>query len=495
MDQLAKFREITKKIKAYSYVMGIVGWDSATEAPRKSFARRAEMMGILSGELFRLQTGKETLDVVNALFDAKETLDPLTKREIEKVKKELDKIVKIPEEEYIEYQKLMQLSESVWEEAKEKDDYASFKDVLAKIISFQKKFVHYYGLDKDPYDILLDEFEEGMSMKEYDAFFDTLKKDLVPFVKQVLAVKKEIPPFMSRHFDKKKQEVFCDKLMDVLSFDRSRGLMKKSVHPFTWNTSPEDVRFTTRYLEDYVFSSIFAAIHELGHATYEQQISTDFDDTMLSGGTSMGIHESQSRFYENVIGRSKAFWETHYPTLQEIFKEELGDTSLETFHKAANYVEASLIRVEADELTYPLHIMLRYDIERMLFHDEISVDDLPKVWNAKIEEYLGITPKNDAEGVLQDVHWSGGMFGYFPTYALGSAYAAQFYHAMKKDLDVDQLVRDNKISEINAWLKEKIHKYGGTKSPKELLLAVTGEPFDAKYYVEYLKNKYSEIYL
>jgi len=496
LDTLQKFREITKKIKAYTYVMNLVGWDSQTEAPRGSFERRAEMMGILSGELFQLQTGKETVSVVYELFAKQDELDPLTKREVIRAKKSIDKIVKIPENEYIEFEKLLQLSQSVWEDAKAENNYSMFKENLRQIIEYTRKFVAYYEIDDEPYNILLDDYEEGMTMKEYDQFFDTLKKELVPFVKEVLQAKKpENDAFMTAFFDKKGQQEFCEYLMDVFSFDKTRGLMKKSVHPFTWNTSPDDVRFTTRYLENYMFSSIFAAIHEIGHATYEQQINKVYDDTLLSGGASMGIHESQSRFFENIIGRSYSFWEKHYGKLLSIFPEQLKSVSLRDFHCAANKVEASFVRVEADELTYPLHIMLRYDLEKELIDGSLSVDDLPKVWNDRMESYLGIHPTNDADGCLQDVHWSGGMIGYFPTYALGTAYSAQIYYTMKKELDIDKLIQEGNIKVINSWLKEKIHQFGKSKTPKEILMDVTGEEFNPMYYVQYLKEKYSKLYL
>ncbi|MBU1144523.1 MAG: carboxypeptidase M32 [Firmicutes bacterium] len=496
METVNKFRELVKKSKAYIYVLQLCGWDSNTEAPRGAFPRRAELLGIIGSELFKLQTSKETQDIIYGLYAKKDELDPFTKREIEKAKKELDKIIKIPESEFIEYQQLIQLSQVVWQDAKANSDFNSFKDNLQKIFDFNKKFISYYGIDDHPYNVLLDDYEEGMSMKEYNKFFDVLKKDLVPFVKEILATKKNSnDAFMNEFFDASKQQEFCDYLIDVLAFDRNRGLMKKSVHPFTWNTSPDDVRFTTRYLENYVFSSIFAVIHELGHATYEQQIDTKWDNTLLNSGTSMGIHESQSRFFENIIGRSKSFWEVHYPKFKSLFPEQLRNVSLDDFYRATNKVEASLIRVEADELTYSLHIMIRYEIERMILSDEVQIEDLPKVWNKLMIEYLGIEPKNDGEGVLQDVHWSSGLIGYFPTYALGTAYSAQFYYSMKKELDIDKLVSENKISEINLWLKEKIHQFGASKSPKELLLEVTKEEFNPKYYVQYLKEKYTEIYL
>ncbi len=496
MDYKTKFHELIKKQKAYIYMLQLAGWDSQTEAPRESFARRAEMVGMLSGEFFKLSIDKEYQEVVNALNDSLGELDDLTKREVKKAKKQLDKIVKIPENEFVEYQSLLQMAQQIWEDAKAKNDYPAFKDTLAEIIVYTKKFVSYYKNDDHPYNVLLDEFEEGMTMEDYDKFFDALKKDLVPFVKTVLSAKDETNyEFLDNKYDIEKQKEFCDNLIDVFHFNRDRGLMKKSVHPFTWNTSPTDVRFTTRYHEDMVFSSIYAVIHELGHATYEQQIDTMWDDTVLNGGTSMGIHESQSRFYENIIGRSLEFWEVNYPKLRSLFPEQLHDVNLNMIHKGVNKVASSLIRVEADELTYPMHIMIRYEIERMLMTGETSVDNLPEIWNQKMVEYLGIKPNNDGEGVLQDVHWSAGMIGYFPTYALGSAYSAQFYHAMKKDFDVVAAIKANDIKKINDWLKEKIHKYGSSKTPKELLLEVTGESFNPQYYIDYLKEKYSKLYL
>ncbi len=496
MELLNKFREMQLKMDAYGYVLNITGWDSATEAPKGAFTRRAKLLGIISGEVFQLSTSKEYQDVVNGLFEKLSDLEDSVQREIKKAKKRLDKVTKIPQEEYVEYQTLVNLSQRLWEDAMHNDDWDSFKGNLKKLVDFNRKFITYYDTDKEAYDVLLDDYEEGMSMKEYDKFFNALKKDLVPFVRKVLKDGKPLSKdFTENSFDSEKQKVFCDYLLDVLAFDRDKGLMKESVHPFTWNTHPSDVRFTTRYLENLVFSSIFAAIHELGHATYEQQVDEKWNDTLLKGGTSMGVHESQSRFYENVIGRSKAFWVTHYPKFQEIFPEETKDITLDEFYRATNKVEASYIRVEADELTYPLHIMLRYEIERMLFSNEVEVDELPELWNNKMVEYLGVKPKNNQEGVLQDVHWSAGLFGYFPTYALGTAYAAQFYYTMKKDLNIDDLVQNNNIKEINNWLREKIHQFGGSKTPKELLLDVTGEDFNPSYYVQYLKEKYTALYL
>ena len=478
-------------------MMALVSWDSQTEAPRDAFSRRAEVMGYMSGEIFKLMVAKENVELIYALDAKKDELDDLTAREIKRAKKQIDKIIKIPQAEFVEYQSLLQMAQVNWEEAKAKADYSLFKDTLQKIFDFNRRFVSYYGIDDDPYNVMLDEFEEGMSMKEYDQFFDALKNDLVPFVRKVLEKTKnqKNADFVFRHYSESKQKEFSEYLLDVMKFNRNRGLLKKSVHPFTWNTSPADVRLTTRYLENYALSCIFSVIHELGHAIYEQQIDTKWDDTFLSNGASMGIHESQSRFYENILGRSLAFWETHYRKFQEIFPEQTKGISVKEFHKAVNHVEATLIRIEADELTYPLHIMVRYEIEKLLMQDKVSVDKLPTLWNRTIKEYLGIEPKNDAEGVLQDIHWSGGMIGYFPTYALGSAYAAQIYNVMKKEIDIDKAIRDNKMELINFWLKDKMHQYGSSKTPKELLVSITGEEFNPRYYINYLKEKYTELYL
>jgi len=496
MDNLEHFRQLVKELKAYQYVMNVIGWDSETEAPRGAFGPRADVMGVIGGEIFRRSTSQEYQDVVNALYADIDGLDANTAKEIRRAKKALDKIIKIPEAEFIAYQRLLTLAQPAWEDAKAKNDFPGFQPFLADLVAANRKFVGYYGLPGEPYDIMLDEFEEGMTMADYDKFFAVLKRDLVPFVKKVLAAKRDRKdPFAEAKFPVEKQLKFSQYLLDVMKFDRSRGLLKKSVHPFTWNTSPADVRLTTRYSEDALWGSVFSTIHELGHATYEQQIDPVWDPTLLNSGTTMGIHESQSRMYENIFGRSRPFWEKHLPELKKLFPTQLKGATVDDVVYAANKVEASMIRTEADELTYPLHIMLRYDIERMLFSGKLAVADLPATWNRLMKDYLGITPKNDTEGVLQDVHWSSGLFGYFPTYALGTAYAAQIHRAMKKELDVDAILRSGDMTPINAWLKEKIHKFGGSKSPEQIMDDVTGEPFNPNYYVDYLKAKYTALYL
>ena len=496
VELLKTFKAIQKKQKAYQLVLSIASWDSNTEAPKNAIPYRAEMLSVISGESFSLATSKDYQDAVYGLYEDKDNLDLQTRKEVEKAKRSLDKIVKIPKEEYVAYYKLINISEKIWEEAKEKDDYELFKPYLKEIIEAQKKMIAYRGYTKDVYDVLLDDYEEGMSKALYDDFFNTIKTELVPFVKEVLKQKPENKPgFITDDYEEDDQKRFVEYLMDVFNYDLDRGVLKKSVHPFTWNTHSQDVRFTVRYLKDFVFSSIFAGIHELGHALYEQQIDEALDTTNLNTGTSMGMHESQSRFYENMIGRSKAFWETNFDQFKALFPKQLEGVDVDDFYQAINWVEESFIRVEADELTYPLHILIRYEIERMIFEEDLDLETLPTIWNQKMKQYLNIEPQKASDGVLQDVHWSAGMFGYFPTYALGSAYAAQIYYTLIEELDFEGLIKEGNIATINAWLKEKIHHFGSLKKPREILKEITNEDFNPSYYVRYLKEKYQSLFI
>ena len=495
MADFDTFKSLQKKQKAYSYVLSLAGWDSNTEAPKECFPFRSEMLSIISGEHFSLMISDAYVNEVNDLMANRDDLTETQRKEIEKAKKNLDKIIKIPKSEYVEYSKLRTMAQKVWEEAREEDNFDKFKPYLEKLIAFQKKMVAYRSDTDNPYNVLLDDFEEGMDMEKYDAFFNTIKTELVPFVKEILKKKDEPETFIHDKYPKDDQKKFVEYLLDVFHYNKDRGLLKESVHPFTWNTHSKDVRLTVRYLENYVFSSIFAAIHELGHALYEQQVDEVFDMTNLKSGASMGIHESQSRFYENIVGRSKPFWEAHYSKLKSMFPKQLKTIDLETFYRGINKVDETFIRVEADELTYPLHILLRYEIERAIFNDNISVEKLPALWNEKVKKYLNLEVDKDSNGVLQDVHWSGGMFGYFPTYALGSAYAAQIYYTMKEELDLETLLKENKVDKVNQWLKDKIHCFGSSLKPEEIIQKVTNEPFNPKYYIRYLKEKYTDIYL
>jgi carboxypeptidase Taq len=388
---------------------------------------------------------------------------------------------------------LVSRASSVWAKAKENDDFQSFQDTLEKVVTFNKKLVKYLQTDDlKGYDILLDMYEEGMGVKEYDAFFDHLREELVPFVKEVTSAPKKTysRKLKSATFDKAGQKAFSEYLLDVFGYDQNHGVLKTSAHPFTSGVASVDTRITTHYDEKNVASAIFSTIHEMGHAIYEMQNDPKYDETLLHGGTSLGIHESQSRLYENMLGRSKAFWDTHYDALVNVFPKQLKNVSRDDFFTYINEAKRSLIRIEADELTYALHVMVRYELEKQMINGRLKVADLPKKWNQLMGRYVGKRPKTDKEGVLQDIHWSFGSIGYFPTYALGSAYAAQIYDAMAKDLDIDEAIRSGNIKAINLWLKDKVHRFGASKTPKEIMMHATGKPFDPSYYVNYLKDKF-----
>ena len=332
-----------------------------------------------------------------------------------------------------------------------------------------------------------------MNVKKLDKFFEELKKEIVPLLKDIKENKRDFQKKIKFQVSEFEQRLFSEEVLKYIGFDLERGVLSESAHPFTLTVNKDDVRLTTRYLEELPFSSVFSIIHEGGHGMYEQGVAEELKDTILSDGASMGIHESQSRFYENVIGRSKEFW-CGVLGKSKFKYDKLSELSLEEIYKGINEVSPSLIRVEADELTYSLHIMVRYEIEKGILSGEYLIKDLPKIWNDKMYEYLGVTPKTDSEGVLQDVHWSCGLIGYFPSYALGNVYSLQILNAMKKDINIEGALERGELKIIREWLKEKIHRYGKLKTPKEIMLSVTGEELNPVYYIEYLKNKYKNIY-
>jgi carboxypeptidase Taq len=339
-------------------------------------------------------------------------------------------------------------------------------------------------------------YEPGMTVDILDKVFNQLRESIVPLVKQIAESKHQPETaFLYKEFPKEQQHQLNLRVLKQLGYDFKAGRLDETVHPFATGINRGDVRVTTRYDEYDFRGAIFGTIHECGHAIYEQNIAEELTGTLLDDGTSMGIHESQSLFFENFIGRNYSFWKNKYPLLKEYAPDQFADVKLDDFYRGINESKPSFIRIEADELTYPLHIMIRYELEKALFNGELEVKDLPEVWNKKYKEYLGIVPEDDAKGVLQDVHWSDGSFGYFPSYALGYMYAAQIKQAMLKDLpDFDDLLASGDIAPIRTWLNEKIHKYGKTKKPLEILKETTGEGLNVQYLIDYLESKYKEVY-
>lgn len=477
----------------FQYLGFIVSWDMQTDAAENSVMADSEQVAVMSEMSYQLVTDPQFEQAVETLYAGRYKLDDVMRHEIEVMHKEIASTKKIPQEEYIAYSELTSKAYPVYVKAKTENNFELFRPYLEKIVEYCRKQTVWLATDKmKGYDVLLDMYEPHCNQAKYDKFFNALRARLVPFVKQATAEPYITPDWAKQTFDTAKQKEFCEYLRDVMRFDKSRGIMKESEHPFTSGFGTDDVRITNHYYPDMLVSSIFSCIHETGHALYEQQCDAALNGTLSGGGASLGLHESQSRFYENLIGRSRAFWSVHYPKLQRIFANELAAVTLDDFMAHVNSAQRSLIRTEADELTYPLHVMLRYEIEQKVIAGELEVKDLPKYWNDKFTEYFGITPLSDTTGVLQDVHWAYGNFGYFPTYALGSAISSQLYHYMNKDFDVEQSLQDGTTARVNEWLKEHIHKYGSSKYPDEILRLAVGEDFNPDYYIDYLINKYSK---
>jgi carboxypeptidase Taq len=497
-DQLTAFRELVKKIKSYEETVGLIYWDMRTGLPKKGVESRSNVVGVLSTEMFKLSISDEMGAYLQFLSEPQhwEQLDALNRKIISECQKDYDRSRKIPTEKYQAYVVLTSNAESLWEKAKITSDYAMFQPYLEKIIAANLEFIELWGYKDNKYDTLLDMYEPGMTVAKLDEVFGALRKKLVPLVASIQASQNQPETaFLRQTFTKEQQRQFSLFILNQMGYDFEAGRLDETVHPFATGLNPGDVRITTRYLEDDVVSALFGTIHEGGHALYEQNISTDLIGTNLCTGTSMGIHESQSRFWENMIGRSSSFWDRYYADLQKTFPGQFDDVSVEAFYKAINEVKPSLIRIEADELTYNLHIMIRYEIEKALFNETITPADLPKFWNEKYKEYLGVEPTNNEEGVLQDVHWSSGAFGYFPSYALGNMYAAQMRNTMLARLpDFDELVKQGNLLPIKEWLVEQIYRYGKSLTPSEIIQQVTGEALNPDYLVAYLEEKYKEIY-
>jgi len=496
--RVSAFRDYVKKMVSFNQALAILHWDMRVKAPRKGMDARSELIGVLSAEHFKLSTSKELEEHLEALSEPAvlETLDPITLGTLRECKKEFERSKKLPPEKFQEFVVLTAQAGTVWEDARANNDFEMFRPYLEKIVKLQLEFVDYWGYSGSKYDTLLDMYEPGMTVAQLDAMFATLREKTVKLVSAIAdSPNQPDTSFLTKNFPESEQEAFSRYILEKIGYDFNAGRLDRSVHPFCTSFAPGDVRITTRFDPHFFNMALFGCIHEAGHAIYEQNVNPELLGTPLCDGTSMGIHESQSRYWENMVGRSLPFWKHFYSDLLKTFPAQFEGVSVEQFYRAINQVTPSFIRVEADELTYNLHIMIRYEIEKGLIDQTMEVGDLPAIWNEKMKEYLGIVPPTDREGVLQDVHWSGGSFGYFPTYSLGNVYAAQFVDVMRKEISgYDELIETGEFGPIRTWLKEKIHRHGKLKSPNELLQEITGELANATYLMDYLEKKYTEIY-
>jgi len=496
MEQTVRnFKEHLRRMDAYNHAFGVLNYDSETAMPRGGSEHLGMTYAVLSEEMYRMTTSPELKAMVKEILSHKEEVDYITRREAEELFEQMERTEKIPMEEYVAYQVAQNEASNAWHTAKVTNDFALFAPHLEKLVNYSRKFAGYWDSSKAPYDVLLDTYEKGLSMEVLDKFFSLLRAELLPVVQAVVKKGPVVDDsFLTKRFSLAKQRKLSDRLMEVLTIDRNHCNIGEVEHPFTTNFSKDDVRITTHYHEKAFASSMYSVIHEGGHALYELNIGDDIKYSPLGGGASMSIHESQSRFYENIIGRSEPFLTYILPDIQKLGPRALKDVSAHDFYLAVNKSEPSLIRTEADELTYSFHVMIRYELEKQLIAGTLAVQDLPAAWNRMYKEYLGVDVPNDTKGVLQDSHWSGGSFGYFPSYALGSAYGAQMLKVMERDLPVWDLVAKGDLKPIVAWLTERIYRYGCLLKPNELILKACEAPFDPHYYVDYLKTKFSEVY-
>jgi len=470
-------------------------WDRQTHMPKGGIASRAEQMATLSRLAHEMLVDGET----GRLLDASGDLDPCSEEGalVRRARREYERATKLPAELVAQITRATALAEPAWARARGESDWSVFAPHLEEILPLKKRAAEALGYEDHPYDALLDGYEPGAKKAWLEAMFGELKAGILPLLREVTEKgndENRTAPLYGA-FDEAKQERFGVEVVTRFGYDWERGRQDRTVHPFCISFGPGDVRITTRFDPGWLAPALFGTFHEAGHALYQQGVNPAYARTPLDGGASMGVHESQSRLWENLVGRSRAFWSYFYPRLRDTFPEALRGVDLETFYHAINVLAPSKIRVEADEATYNLHILLRFELEVALFEDELFVADLPAAWNAKMKEYVGVTPKNDAEGVLQDIHWADGLFGYFPTYTIGNVLSVQFFdEAVKAHPEIPAQIQQGEFAVLLGWLRENIHRHGSRYDPDQLVQKATGRPLDTAPYLSYLRNKFGELY-
>lgn len=497
MDKLKEFKEYLNKINQYEQASNILQWDMQTCMPYNGGDSNTDVLTMLSSKSFELSVSDKMKDLLDNLTNPEtfNNLDSISKKMISECKKQYDDNKNIPPNLYSKYIQVVSQSEQTWQKAKSDNDFKTMVPYLKEIIELTKEMYSYSKPNVDTYNALLDDYEKGITENQLDTIFKELKEGTIPLIEAISKKDKINQHIFNRHYPIHLQERLSNYFLDVINFDFKSGCLSQSEHPFTTGiNSPYDVRITTNYDINDIRSSLFSVLHEGGHALYEQNINPKLVGTRLNTGTSMGIHESQSRFFENIIGRNISFWKKHYNKVCEILPS-YSNISLDKFYKGINSVEPSLIRIDADELTYNLHVIIRFELEKALFSGNLEVKDLSTAWNDKMKEYLGIIPKDDTTGVLQDCHWYSGLFGYFPSYSLGNIYSGQFLSQIEKELGpIDCLIENDRLRDINNWLKVNIHQYGLMKSPTEIIKDSCNSSIDSKPIIKYYTDKYSSIY-
>jgi carboxypeptidase Taq len=506
---LEKLHAIDRECCHLEKIAALLRWDQETCLPELGVENRSEQLALLESMAHEKFTAPETGRLLAALGSLPENpggdgkLPPLERDFLKVLRRNYDRAVKLPSDFVAAAAKAEGLSQAAWVRARGQSDFSLFLPHLAAMIDFARKKALYWGAKSETgpagaaggiYDTLLDIYEPGMSAAAIDSVFKPLGERLSALLKKINSRPAPDHSFLDRDFDTGTQARFSRRLMEYLGFDTRRGRLDISAHPFTTTLGADDIRITTRYVKKNPLSGIFSTIHESGHAFYEMAFPREIRGGSLADGASMGIHESQSRLWENVIGRSFAFWEGLLPEFQDYFPALKG-VSPGVFYRALTQVQPSLIRVEADEVSYSLHIILRFELEKGLFSGEIDPAGLPEIWRKRMKELLALEPGNDAEGVLQDIHWSMGSFGYFPSYALGNLYGLQFFNRLRADIPgVEDHIRRGNFAPLHAWLKDTIYVWGRRLDPPDLLMKVTGEGLSVYPFLKYIEEKYTGIY-
>ncbi len=478
-------------------ISALMEWDQQVYMPRGGAEERGQQSALIGKlmheKLTSDEVGKLIADLEAEVGDLNADTDEA--RMVKVTKRRYEKQTKVPLDQLMAFIQATTLAHEAWVEAKNKSDFSIFQPHLQKIVDMRIEYARLFAPYDHIYDPLLDDFEPGMKTADVRQIFDALRPQQVELLQ---AIAEKEPPdnsFIRQYYKEDFQEIVGRYVISRFGYDWNRGRLDVTMHPFTTKFGQGDVRITTRYLKDDGGSALFSTMHEAGHAMYEQGIAAKYRRHPLGGTASLAIHESQSRLWENLVGRSREFWTFFFPSMQMLFPEYLGNLSMEDFYRGINKVEPSLVRVEADEATYNMHIMLRLEIEMGLMEGSLAVKDLPEIWNSKMQDYLGVTPPNDALGVLQDVHWSGGMIGYFPTYALGNLASVQLWEKMvAENPNIPDEIAQGKFDTILGWMNEHIHQYGAKYEPQELMVKATGSKLSPEPYIHYLKTKYGEIY-
>ena len=500
MQEIERLQGHLAQIKALAEAAAVLNWDQQTYMPPGGASARASQLTALSQVIHEKAAGAETKRLLESAEAAAQGADPDSDDAalVRVARRDFDQATQVPTALVAELTRVTTLAHAYWAEARAESDWGKFAPWLGQILELTRETADHLGHGGERYDALLDQYEPGMTTGEVRALFDALRPDLVHLVQAVTAQGPDaVDDSVLKHpFAEADQQKFGEGVIKALGYDLSRGRQDRALHPFCTSFGADDVRITTRFDPSFLPAALFGSIHETGHALYEQGLAGRYVGGALGDAASLGVHESQSRLWENLVGRSRPFWNHFYPALQAAFPAALAGTSEQGFYRAINKVEPSLIRVEADEVTYNLHILLRFEMEQALLSGALSVLDAPAAWNAKMEQYFGLTPPDDAQGILQDVHWSGGMIGYFPTYTVGNVLSVQLYDKADADLggQVAAQIASGDFAPLLDWLRENVHQWGRKYLPNDLVRRAVGSPLDPAPYLAYLKTKFGAVY-